>query len=54
MKCIPTPMDALRRELFIRDLGSVVALSVNRQINFVCVRLRWPIQLYLVLTQTTN
>ena len=42
----PTPLDAPRRELFIRIFKFVVVLSVSRQINFVCVCTGRPIQLY--------
>ncbi len=32
------PMDLPQRELFVRSLGYVVALSVRWQNNFLCVR----------------
>ena len=43
--CTP-PLDASRRELFVRIFKSAVALLVSRQINCVCVRTGCPIQLY--------
>ena len=39
------PLDAPLRELFIRIFKSAVALSVSRQIDFLCVCFWWPIQL---------
>ena len=43
--CTP-PLNAPRRELFICIFKSAVALSVSRQIDFLCVRTGRPIQLY--------
>ena len=45
IKMCHAPLDASRRELFIRIFKSVVALSVSRQFN-VCVCTGHPIQLY--------
>ena len=42
-RCALTPW----RELFVRSFKSVVALSVSRQIIFLCVRTGCPIQLYV-------
>ena len=43
----PAPLDASRRELFIRIFKSVAALSVLWRINVLCVCTRRPIQLQI-------
>ena len=42
----PALLDAPRQELFIRVFKSAVALSVSRQIDFLCVCTGRTIQLY--------
>ena len=45
-------MDAPQQEFSVCSIGSIVVLSARCQIMFLCICIRYPIQLFLVLDLT--